>query len=229
MAEPLTQLERRVYHYMLDFLAENTYQPSIREIAKKFRIKSTKTVSDLLHALANKGYIQRDESRSRGVRILGYAASGATQPVPYYGRIHAGEPALLPEHRQGYITVDRRYLPAEDVFLLKVKGESMSGRCIADGDFVMVAPSQRPKDGDIVAARIGDEATVKTYRHRGSAVVLEPANSGERAIEIGPRDDFAILGVVCGVFRPFFEQEPVREVDEPSLPPTPLPGSPQLH
>ena len=73
MTEPLTQIERRVYHYMIDFLAENTYQPSIREIAKKFRIKSTKTVSDLLHALASKGYIERDESRSRGVRLLGYA------------------------------------------------------------------------------------------------------------------------------------------------------------
>ena len=66
MSEPLTQLEKRVYHYMIDFLAENTYQPSIREIARKFRIKSTKTVSDLLHALETKGYIEREESRSRG-------------------------------------------------------------------------------------------------------------------------------------------------------------------
>ena len=105
MTEPLTQLERRVYHYMIDFLAENTYQPSIREIAKKFRIKSTKTVSDLLHSLANKGYIQRDESRSRGVRLLGFAASGSVQPVPYYGKVHAGEPALIPEHRAGYVTL----------------------------------------------------------------------------------------------------------------------------
>jgi len=214
MAEPLTQLERRVYHYMIDFLAENTYQPSIREIAKKFRIKSTKTVSDLLHALANKGYIERDESRSRGVRLLGFAAAGATQPVPYYGRIHAGEPALLPEHRVGYITLDRRYLPSDDVFLLKVKGDSMSGRCIADGDFVLISPSSRAKDGDIVAARLGNDATVKTLTHRGSAVVLEPAHPGERSIEVGPRDDYALLGVVCGIFRPFFEQETPRDVED---------------
>jgi repressor LexA len=220
MTEPLTQIERRVYHYMIDFLAENTYQPSIREIAKKFRIKSTKTVSDLLHALAAKGYIERDESRSRGVRLLGYASAGATQPVPYYGKIHAGQPALLPEHRQGYITMDRRYLPSEDVFLLKVKGDSMTGRCIADGDYVLVSPSQKPKDGDIIAARIGAEATVKTLTHRGPAVVLEPAHPGEKSIEISPRDDFAILGVVSGIFRPFFEQEPVREPEEPVLPAT---------
>jgi len=208
MAEPLTQLERRVYHYMIDFLAENTYQPSIREIARKFRIKSTKTVSDLLHALENKGYIERDESRSRGVRLLGFAAAGATQPIPYYGKIHAGEPALMPENRQGYITVDRRFLPSDDAFFLKVKGDSMIDRSIADGDFVMVTPSAKPKHGDIVAARLGADATIKTLQHRGNTIVLEPANSNERAIEVSPSDDFAVLGVVCGVFRPFWEQEP---------------------
>ena len=214
MTEPLTPIERRVYHYMIDFLAQNTYQPSIREIAKKFRIKSTKTVSDLLHALANKGYIERDESRSRGVRLLGYAAAGATQPVPYYGKIHAGEPALLPDNRAGYVTLDRRYLPSDDVFLMKVKGDSMTGRCISDGDYVMVQPSAKAKDGDIVAARLGSDATVKTLRYRGMTVVLEPANPNERAIEVGPRDDFAVLGVVCGIFRPFFEQEPQAPAGE---------------
>jgi repressor LexA len=208
MTELLTQLERRVYHYMIDFLAENTYQPSIREIAKRFRIKSTKTVSDLLHALESKGYIQRDESRSRGVRLLGFAAAGHTQPVPYYGKIHAGEPSLLPEHRKYFITIDRRFVPTEDVFFVKIKGDSMIGRGVLDGDFVMVSPSARAKDGDMVAARIGEEATVKTMTHRGGTIVLEPANPAERAIEVGPRSDFAVMGVVCGVFRPFFEQEP---------------------
>ena len=208
MAEALTQLEQRVYHYMIDFLAENTYQPSIREIARKFRIKSTKTVSDLLHALENKGYIERDESRSRGVRLLGFAAAGRTQPIPYYGRIHAGQPMLLPEHRQGFITLDRRFLPSEDTFALKVRGDSMVGRGILDGDFVLVTPSANPKDGDIVAARLGEEATVKTLTHQGQTVVLEPANKADSAIEVGPGDDFAVMGVVCGVFRPFWEQDP---------------------
>ena len=208
MTEPLNQLERRVYHYMIDFLAENTYQPSIREIAKRFRIKSTKTVSDLLHSLESKGYIQRDESRSRGVRLLGFAAAGHTQPVPFYGKIHAGEPSLLPEHRQYFITIDRRFVPSEDVFFMKIKGDSMIGRGVLDGDFVMVTPSARAKDGDMVAARLGEEATVKTLTHRGGTIVLEPANPAERAIEVGPTSDFAVLGVVCGVFRPFFEQEP---------------------
>src|SRR3954471_2995489 len=130
MPEPLTTLERRVFHYLIDFLAENTFQPSIRDIARKFHIKSTKTVSDLLQSLERKGYIARDASRSRGVRLLGYAGAGQTQPIPFYGRIHAGEPALLPEDRKGYLTVDRRFLPASDVFALKATGDSMSGRAI---------------------------------------------------------------------------------------------------
>ena len=208
MAEPLTQLERRVYHYLIDFLSENTYQPSIREIARKFRIKSTKTVSDLLHALESKGYIERDESRSRGVRILGYQSAGHTQPVAYFGAVQAGEPHLMPEHRKGFITVDRRFLPSDDVFFVKAKGESMIGRGILDGDFILVTPSARAKDGDIVAARLGNEATIKTLNHRGAMIVLEPANPDERVIEVGPNDDFSVLGVVCGVFRPYFEQEP---------------------
>ena len=207
MPEPLTQLEQRVYHYLIDFLADNTYQPSIREIARQFQIKSTKTVSDLLHALERKGYIERDQSRSRGVRLLGYAAAKGTQPVPYDGRIHAGEPSLLAEHRQGYITVDRRFLPSDDTFFLKVKGDSMHGRGIVDGDYVLISPSACAKDGDIVGARFGDEATVKTLTHRGPAVVLEPASESDGAIEVGGDDDFALLGVVCAVFRPLTDRE----------------------
>ena len=205
MAAPLTPLEQKVYHYLIDFLAENTYQPSIRDIARKFSIKSTKTVSDLLHSLATKGYIQRDRARSRGVRLLGVNTGARTQPIPFYGRIHAGEPALLPEHRQGFITMDRRFVPSEDAFYLKVTGDSMNGRGILDGDFVMISPSRRAQDGDVVAARLGAESTVKTLTHRGGTIVLEPANPADRSIEVGPRDDFAVLGVVCAVFRPFCE------------------------
>lgn len=206
MPEQLTELEQRVYHYMIDFLAANTYQPSIRDIARQFSIKSTKTVSDLLHALERKGYIERDESRSRGVRLLGFSGGGQTQPVPFYGRIHAGTPSLLPEDRKGFITIDRRFLPTNDTFFLKVKGDSMTGRGILDGDFVMISPTLTPKDGDIIAARLGDEATIKTLAHRDGRVRLEPANEKDSALEVSPNEDFGVLGVVCGVYRPFWEQ-----------------------
>lgn len=207
MPEALTPLEGQVYTYLLDFTAENTYQPSIRDIGKKFQIKSTKTVSDLLQSLARKGYIERDPARSRGVRLLGFTGGEKTKPVPYYGKIHAGEPSLLPENRQGFITMDRRFIPGEEVYFLKVKGDSMIGRAISDGDFVMVNPQAKAKENDIIAARIGDEATVKTLTHQNGQTVLTPANPAEREITIKPSDDFGILGVVCGVFRPFVAME----------------------
>ena len=212
MTEPLTPLERRVYHYLIDFLAENTYQPSIREIAKKFRIKSTKTVSDLLGSLSQKGFIERDQSRSRGVRIVGYSGLASTQPVPVFRAVNAGEPSLTSDNQTGYVTVDRRFLPTDDVFALRNADDGMMGRGIMNGDYVFVSPSTRAKDGDIVAARLGGGSIVRTLTHRGANIVLESAGDADRAIEVGPRDDFAVLGVVCGVFRPFHEQ-----IDTPRL------------
>jgi repressor LexA len=185
MTEPLTQIERRVYHYLIDFLSDNTYQPSIREIARKFRIKSTKTVSDILIALAKKGYIERQDARSRGVRIIGYSAATLTQPVPIYRGV---------QDQAGFVTMDRRFLPTEDVLYVTMRGDSMAGRGILDGDLLLVSPSLRPKEGDLVALRHGPEASVKTYS----------------------RDDAAIIGVVCGVFRPLHEHEPATtEPDSP--------------
>src|SRR5215216_5526620 len=197
MAEPLTQLEQRVYHYLLDFLNENTYQPSIREIGKRFRIKSTKSVSDLLQSLADKGFIERDPSRSRGVRLLGHATPSKTQPVPVYAKIHAGTPTLLKEDCERFLTVDRNYLPNENVYALKVKGGSMTGRGILDGDFVLVDPSAPPADGAIVAARIGEDAAIKTYSRSGDQVVLRAAAPGEPDIICDP-SEVQVLGVICG-------------------------------
>ena len=217
MPDQLSTMERRVYHYLLDFLGEHTYQPSIREIGKRFRIKSTKTVSDILHALAEKGYIERDPARSRGVRLLGYSTVGRMQPVPFYGKIAAGEPMLIPENRERFITLDRAFVPSEDCFFLRVSGDSMIGRGIFDKDFVLVNPSARASDGDMIAARIGPDATVKTLQHRGATIVLEPANPDEREITISPNDDFAVLGTIAAVFRPFHDQ--AEESDGAGAPP----------
>jgi repressor LexA len=144
MPEPLTELERRVYHYLIDFLSENTFQPSIREIARELGIKSTKTVSDLLRSLERKGCIERDQSRSRGVRLVGYAVGGKTQPVPCFGTVTAGAtPAIRPEQRRGFITVDRRFLPGDDVYFLKISGDAFAAHGIFDGDYVLVSPTVR--------------------------------------------------------------------------------------
>lgn len=174
MSDTLTPTERKVYHYLLDFLAEHTYQPSVRDIGKRFKIKSTKTVSELLQSLANKGFIERDPSRSRGVRLLGFQVSRRTQPVPYYGRIAAGAPALAPENRVGFITMDRRFVPSENAFFLKIMGDSMIGRGLFDGDYVMIKAGEDASEGEMVAVRIGDQATTKTLSRRDGLVILTP-------------------------------------------------------
>ena len=99
--------------------------------------------------------------------------------------------------------MDRRFLPSDRVFFLKVKGDSMIGRAIESGDFVMVDPATTAKDGDMIAARIGEDATIKTLGHEGANIVLKAANPADRDITVRSHDDFGVLGVVCGVFRPF--------------------------
>lgn len=216
MPEPLTPTERKVYHYLLDFLSQHTYQPSVRDIGRQFNIKSTKTVSELLQSLANKGYIERDPSRSRGVRLLGFEMARRTQPVPYYGKVAAGPPVLIPEHRQGFITMDRRFVPSEDCFYLRVMGDSMIGRGLFDGDYVLIQPNVEIKDGDMVAARIGPDATIKTLQRSGERIVLQPANPEETALELDPvLDDVELLGKVAAVFRTFHDSgEPSPAVAE---------------
>lgn len=209
MSEPLTSLETSVYQYLLDFTAENTYQPSIRDIGARFKIKSTKTVSDLLQSLTRKGYIERDPARSRGVRLLGFAGAINTQPVPYYGRINPSEPALAPENRDGFITVDRRFLPSNDTFMIRAKGESMVGRGINDGDYLLVNPSAKPAERDMVAVKMGNDVIVRTYTRKNGNVVLQPANISEKDTVIDAASELRVLGIVCGVFRPFCDNPPM--------------------
>lgn len=193
MPESLTPIERRVYHYLLDFLTENTYQPSVREIGREFRIKSTKTVSEILQALARKGFIERDPSRSRGVRLLGYQGARRTMPVPPYAA--AGTPVSTTT-RGTYLTIDRRFVPNERVFYVRVDSVSAAapGGGILDGDYVLVDPVANAGPGDLYAERDGDRGGV-TLR---LADTTRTHANGTAA---------NLLGKVCGVFRPFCEFE----------------------
>jgi repressor LexA len=205
MPEPLTKIERRILNYLVDYLKENTYQPSIREIGKRFGIKSTKTVSEHLQALADKGHIERDASRSRGVRIVGMNLYPTVLSAPLYGKIAAGEPALMREHVRDVYELDRRLAPSADSFLLEVKGDSMTGAGIEDGDLVVVEPADTDdvRNGEIVAARIDGEAAIKRYFMRDGTVVLEPANTAYDPIVVHEHEDFTVLGRVAGLFRRF--------------------------
>jgi repressor LexA len=215
MSESLTPVERRVYHYLLDFLAENTYQPSVREIGRRFRIKSTKTVAEILQSLAEKGYIEREGARSRGVRIIGFSSIGRTQPVPLYARVNAGEPRLSDENRLRFIAMDRAFVPTDDAFFLRVEDAAMQERGIQTGDLVLVNPSARARDGEAVAARVGESCFVRTLAHRGAHLALAPASADSPELTVGPADDFEVLGVVAAVLRPFHDQAESANGDEP--------------
>ena len=212
MPDSLTPIERRVYHYLIDFLAENTYQPSVREIGRRFRLRSTKTVADILQSLALKGYIHREAGRSRGVRLVGFSSIGQTQPVPLYARLSADEPRLAAENRERFIAMDRSFVPTDDAFFIRVADGGMVDRGIQVGDLVLVNPSARARDGDAIAARIGTRGLVRILSRRGAHLSLTPASADDREISLGPEDDFAVLGTVAAVLRPFHD-EPAGDQD----------------
>lgn len=214
MAESLTPIERKVYQYLIDFLAENTYQPSIREIGKKFRIKSTKTVSDLLQSLSSKGYIERDPSRSRGVRIVGYSGHSAVHSVPVYGGIGAlgadgspGAPLLAPERRTSFLNLDRRFVASEDAFFVQAEGDQLAARGILDGDYVMLSPSIAPRADDVVAVRLGSGTALRPLvALSATSMTLAGATPDDPPQVVLASETGAILGVVCGVVRPYVDR-----------------------
>ncbi|MCC6318605.1 MAG: repressor LexA [Gemmatimonadaceae bacterium] len=214
MTDPLTHIERKVYHYLLDFLAEHTYQPSVREIGRRLRIKSTKTVAELLQSLADKGYLEREPGRSRGVKIVGAASMGGVQPVPLYARVNPVQPYLTSENRERFVQVDRSLVPTDDTWLLRVVGNDMANRGVLAGDWALISPSTRARDGDLVAARIGAHVVVRLVTHLGAVLSLSTATEGAPETFLGPADDFAVLGVVVGVMRA--REEP--DAGEPGAP-----------
>ena len=223
MHDPLTPIERRVYHYLIDYLAGHTYQPSVREIARRFRIRSTKSVAEIIESLAVKGFVERPQGRSRGVKLIGFSSIGRTQPVPVYTRVNPTEPYLVDEHRARYVAMDRAFLPSDEVFFLHAPDESMQARGIWAGDLLLLDPSSRSRDGDIVAAGVRGAVLVRLIAHRGATISLSAPGSlsGGAAPEVvfGPQDDFAILGVVVGLVRGFLHEDPDDE-DSSAVPTT---------
>jgi repressor LexA len=199
MTEPLTPLERKVYHYLLDFLAENTYQPSLREIGRRFSIGSTKTVMNLLKRLETKGYIERGVAHSRGVRLIGYTGPGSSRGVPLYSRANAAPPTFREEDVVRYYTLDRRLLSSDDVFLARVVGDAALSRGVMDGDLAIVNPTGRASEDDLVALRLGEWIHVCVVRRTGATLAVDLPGQNETVLK--RTDDYAVLGVVTGIVR----------------------------
>ncbi|GAA0592586.1 transcriptional repressor LexA [Actinomadura livida] len=214
----LTQRQRMVLEVIRDSVQRRGYPPSMREIGEAVGLTSTSSVSHQLRALQRKGFLRRDPNRPRAVevRVPGatpvrtdedtFETQGAqpttAQPAPAYvplvGRIAAGGPILAEEAVEDVFTLPKQLVGEGTHFLLKVSGDSMIDVAIADGDWVVVRQQPVAEQGDIVAAMIDGEATVKTFKRRDGHIWLMPQNSAYEPI---PGDDASVLGRVVAVLR----------------------------
>ncbi len=207
--EPLTDRQKAVLDYIGRSIEKRGYPPTLREIGEHMGIKSTNGVNDHLKALEKKGYLEREDLKSRALRPISFDGAGPTGhmvEVPILGRVAAGEPILAIEQAEDTVKVDRFFLGAtKEVFALKVKGDSMIEAGILDGDFIFVKKQLNANRGDIVVAMINDEATVKYFHPEPEKdqIVFKPANHRLQPIVVRKRDwkSVNLLGLVVGVYR----------------------------
>jgi repressor LexA len=197
MPKPLNDLERRVLDYIVEYLRNNTYQPSIREIGREFSIKSTKTVSELLQSLAVKGWIERDPSRSRGVRLLGVEMRARTVSVPLYDTPDTALPSA-------HLELDRNLVEANGAYLVAVRGDHLREDGVRAGDLLLIEPVQPVAidSGDIVVAGIGGTVQARRCVRDNAYLVLEPASIGEQPTRLTlAQAGSVVLGRATGVIR----------------------------
>ncbi len=201
----LTDRQQQILDFITSSILERGYPPTIREIGAHMGIKSTNGVNDHLKALERKGFLQRDDLKSRAMRPTNLPTSTANMvSVAVLGNVAAGQPILAVEHAEDTVKVDRFFLGNHSsVFALRIVGESMIEDGILDGDYVFVKKTASADAGEIVIAMIEDEATCKRYFPEGDRVRFQPANSAMSPIYVN-QDEFRqtmILGQVVGVYR----------------------------
>jgi repressor LexA len=201
MKNPLTDRQAEVLNFVNKFIARSGYPPTVREIAKHLRIRGHHAVRKHLLALEKTGHL----TRGRGARSIGIADQPQAISVPILGQVAAGRPILAEENILGTLALDRSIMRGGQVFLLKIKGDSMIGAGILDGDYVLVRVQAQAENGEIVVAMVesasGGEATVKRVFHRGDRIVLQPENPAHQPMTFTPKDTLRILGKVMGVVR----------------------------
>ena len=197
----LTPREREVYDFILNAIKNEGYSPSVRDICNALDLKSTSTVHTYLARLEEKGMIQKDAGKSRTLRVdNGTSQSGSTVRVPILGKVAAGMPILTVENYDGYIDFPKpssRHT-SNDLFALRVQGESMIEVGILDGDLIVVEKCNTASDGDIIVALVEDDATVKTFYREGNRFRLQPENSSMEPIYT---NELIVLGKVVASMR----------------------------
>lgn len=197
MRNALTERQREVLDFLKEHVSEKGYPPTMREVAQSLGVKWTKGVEKHFQALEKKGYIKR----SSGARTLEIEGFSRGRSIPVIGTIAAGKPILAEENIERTLTLDKDLAPWKDTYLLKVEGDSMKEAGILDGDYVLVRPQPTAEKGEIVAALIQDDATVKYFSSEGNRIVLRSANPDFEDIILNGDDEFKILGKVMLVLR----------------------------
>jgi repressor LexA len=220
MPDHLTQRQRDILDFIATSIDRRGYPPTLREIGEHFGIRSTNGVSDHLKALEKKGFLAREDLKSRAMRPVASRA-GSSPPlaessaprfgqelceVPLVGRVAAGQPLLAVENVEDTVVVDRFFIgSSREVFALRVVGDSMIEDGIFDGDYVFVRKTPTAGRGEIVVAMIEGEATIKRYYPEGEVIRFQPANASMQPIFVRQSEfrSVDILGVVIGSYRQY--------------------------
>ena len=199
----ITDKQSQILEYIKSEIFNKGYPPSVRDICQAVNLKSTSSVHSHLETLEKNGYIRRDPTKPRTIEIIDDNFNLVRREVvnvPMVGTVAAGQPILAIENIDNYFPIPSEYMPNEETFMLKVKGESMINAGILDGDNILVKRQNTAKNGDMVVALVDDSATVKTFYKENGHIRLQPENDYMDPIIL---PDVEIIGKVFGVFRFF--------------------------
>jgi len=194
----LTARQEQVLAYIREYLHDNGYPPTVREICGALELSSPSTVHAHLANLERLGLIKRDATKPRALDIVGELRP--SPPLPLVGRVAAGRPILAEENIEDHIDVPAFLRRDDGDFVLTVRGDSMIDAGIQSGDFIVVHPQPAAENGEVVVALVGDEATTKRFFREGRRVRLQPENDNHEPIVL-PADEVQVLGKVVGVLR----------------------------
>jgi repressor LexA len=203
LMKKITTRQQAIYGYIKEFILLHKFPPTIREIGEKFDIKSTNGVRDALLSLEKKGLIKKLSRRARSIELLQSTTSLASAIyVPLIGRIAAGTPILAEENIEDTLAVDKTVIPRSgQIFALRVQGDSMTGDGILSDDLAIIRMQKNAERGQIIAAIIDGEATLKHYYPAENRIELRASNSAYSPIIVGEGENFSIAGILAGVIR----------------------------
>ncbi|HJA70621.1 MAG TPA: transcriptional repressor LexA [Candidatus Lachnoclostridium stercoravium] len=193
--------QQEILEYIKETVLKKGYPPAVREICEAVHLKSTSSVHSHLETLEKNGYIRRDPTKPRTIEIIDDEFNLARRElvsVPIVGTVAAGQPILAAENIEDYFPIPASMLPNAEVFMLRVKGDSMVNAGIFNGDCVIVRSQNTADNGDMVVALLDDSSTVKTYYREDGHYRLQPENDTMDPIIV---DQVQVLGKVIGVFR----------------------------